>query len=380
MGGMLHGAEDVLSALRDGSLTATAPIIDLLLECVAISDGWIEAIAETGTLPEDAASVGQRLRTAMAPHLGGDAAPPAAPPTDTGWVAQLLAQHADGVGAANAAGGRIVALRYAPSRDCFFLGDDPMALIRAVPGLVALEIDMAEATAEALFDPFACTLVFRALSTAPLDEVRSLFRFVPDQTEILSVEAVAAEARPERDGSAEGGSRTLRVDGARIDQLVDIVGELVVAKNGLAHLAREAEAIDPGLARNLLAGQARIDRLVAEIHRGVMAMRLVPLSGTFRRFARPVREIAGRLGKAVTLGSAGGEVEADKTIADSLFEPILHVLRNAIDHGIEDGAARLAAGKPPVGNIALEARRSGDEIVITVTDDGAGVDLLRIAA
>jgi two-component system chemotaxis sensor kinase CheA len=379
MGRLLHAAEDLLSTVRGGRLSATGPIVTVLLDCMAASDDWLDSIERTGKLPPDSDERERALRNAMAPHLGEPEAPgsgAARNDDDTGWVAGLIDRNADAVAATRAAGGTVAALKYTPAKDCFFLGDDPMAFIRSVPNLIALEIGTREAPSLDRFDPFACNLVFAALSTAPFDSIRDIFRFVPDQIVLVEAEA----DRPDMPGQAagDGGGRTLRVDAGRVDALVDIVGELVVAKNGLSHLAQQAGATDAKLARDLLVAQATIDRLVGDMHRAVMTMRMVPLAGTFRRFARPVREIAGRLGKAVTFEIAGEDVEADKSVADGLFEPLLHVLRNAIDHGIETGEARLAAQKPAAGRIALEARRAGDQIVIAVTDDGAGVDLDKV--
>jgi two-component system chemotaxis sensor kinase CheA len=379
MGRLLHAAEDLLSTVRGGRLSATGPIVTVLLDCMAASDDWLDSIERTGKLPPDSDERERALRNAMAPHLGEPEAPgsgAARNDDDTGWVAGLIDRNADAVAATRAAGGTVAALKYTPAKDCFFLGDDPMAFIRSVPNLIALEIGTREAPSLDRFDPFACNLVFAALSTAPFDSIRDIFRFVPDQIVLVEAEA----DRPDMPGQAagDGGGRTLRVDAGRVDALVDIVGELVVAKNGLSHLAQQAGATDAKLARDLLVAQATIDRLVGDMHRAVMTMRMVPLAGTFRRFARPVREIAGRLGKAVTFEIAGEDVEADKSVADGLFEPLLHILRNAIDHGIETGEARLAAQKPAAGRIALEARRAGDQIVIAVTDDGAGVDLEKV--
>jgi two-component system chemotaxis sensor kinase CheA len=380
MGELLHAAEDLMGAVRDGRLTATKSIIGALLDCIGASDSWIDSIERTGTLPPDADALGRKLRAAMAPYMGGAGrSVTAAPEADLAWVAILVERNRAAVGEVEA-GQAIAALRYTPSADCFFLGDDPLALVRSVPGLIALEIGTRDPWTTETFDPFVCNLVLEALTSAPIDDVRRIFRLVPDQTVIV-------EARPDSpapqagDGpvAAEGGrdvaARTLRVDAARIDQLADIIGELVVAKNGLAHLVQLAAESDPKLARALGANQANIDRLVGDMHSAVMTMRMVPLARSFQRFPRVVRDIAGRLGKSVTFSLAGEEIEADKSIVDGIFEPLLHVLRNAIDHGIEDAEARRGAQKPADGHVRLEARRVGDQIVVSVTDDGAGIDV-----
>jgi two-component system chemotaxis sensor kinase CheA len=170
----------------------------------------------------------------------------------------------------------------------------------------------------------------------------------------------------------------MRVESARIDHLATEVGELVVAANGLAHVARLAERADPELAAALRAVQADIDRISGALHRAVAGIRLVSLAPTLRQLPRLVREIATATGKPVHFEMRGDSVEVDKQIADGLFEPLLHIVRNAVDHGLEDIAARAAAGKPPTGRIVLTASRQGDEVVVAVRDDGAGIDAAHV--
>jgi two-component system chemotaxis sensor kinase CheA len=383
MGELLHAAEDLLGAVRDGRLTATKSIIGALLDCIGASDAWIDSIERTGTLPSDADVLGRKLRSAMAPYLGDAGRSIAtAPEVDLAWAAILVARNHDAIGKVEA-GQAITAVRYTPSTDCFFLGDDPLALIRSVPGLIALEIGARDTWSTENFDPFVCNLLIEALTSAPVNDVRRIFRFVPDQTVIVetqpdSAAPQAADGSVATEGGRENAARTLRVDATRIDALADIIGELVVAKNGLTHLVQQAAESDPKLARALGANQANIDRLVGDMHRAVMAMRKIPLARTFQRFARLVRDIAGRLGKDIAFSVAGEDVEADKSIVDGIFEPLLHVLRNAVDHGIEDAETRRGLHKPAEGHIRLEARRASDQIVISVTDDGAGIDLDKV--
>jgi two-component system, chemotaxis family, sensor kinase CheA len=371
MGSMLHAAEDLLGAVRAQHLAAGRAVIDALLACVGTSEAWIGAIACSGALPADAGAEAERLRVALSAPLGGAAAG-LGQAVDPAWVAGLLARVE-----ASVAARAVTALRYVPAADCFYLGDDPMQLARAIPDLLFLHIGGNAPWQLENFDPFACNLCFEALSAAPAERVRAPFRFVPDQVAIVELAGGPVAERP---GAPKPGgdaaARTLRVDAARIDALVDLVGELMVAKNGLAHLA--AQAADPTLARALHASHADIERLAASMHRAVMGVRMLPLARTFRRLPRLVRDIAAQLGKEVAFDIGGEDVQADKTIVDALFEPLLHVLRNAVDHGIEDAALRRAAGKPPAGRVTLRASRAGDQIVIAVADDGAGVDPARV--
>ncbi|WP_158809483.1 chemotaxis protein CheA [Beijerinckia sp. L45] len=384
MGAVLHVAEDLLGQVRNGHFVADRPVIDALLDCISCSETWIEAIAAAGSLPQGADEDSRRLQSALKATMARDVAVAHAPATteDPSWLPPFLDRAADAVTVTRAANHALVALRYTPSSDCFFLGDDPMALARAIPGLVAFGLSARDAWDAPTLDPYACNLIIEALSTAPVDDIRAVFRFVADQVVVIEVAPgnVAATSIEQPQGSGEIATRTLRVEAGRIDALVDIVGELIVAKNALAHLAAQVAEKDATLGRALDASQADIARLVGDMHRDVMRVRMVPLAQTFRRFPRLVREIAGKLGKTVNFETVGDDVEADKGIVDGLFEPLLHVLRNAVDHGIEDAATRLAQRKPASGTISLEARRDNGQIVVTVTDDGAGIDPARLRA
>jgi two-component system chemotaxis sensor kinase CheA len=282
----------------------------------------------------------------------------------------------------------LVAIRYTPRADCFFAGDDPMALLRSVPDLVAVRLSARDPwPLAAEIDPFSCNLRIEALSGADLDRVKAVFRFVPDQ---VSLHEIAAMAQEQASGLAltnggagiamgatgAAGARMLRVDASRIDRLADLVGEMVIAKNALAHLAGQ---FDDGLDRRhvsqgLLASQAAIERLVAELHGAVMDVRMMPMRDIFRRFPRAVRDLAGQLDKVIDFSMEGEEVEADKAVVEGLFEPLLHILRNAVGHGAEPERLRLQAGKPAKTRIVLRAYRHGDRVRVEVEDDGRGID------
>lgn len=187
--------------------------------------------------------------------------------------------------------------------------------------------------------------------------------------------SAASDGGPEAAGAGEA-ARTLRVDAARVDALVTLVGELVVARNALGHLVAEAEAEGgrAALARSIRASDAVIGRLATELHRGIVSLRLLPLAQVFRRFARPVREAARGLGKEIAFAVEGEDTEADRLIVENLFEPLLHVIRNALDHGLESAEVRRGAGKPAGGRIVLRAERAGDSVAVSVSDDGRGID------
>ena len=193
----------------------------------------------------------------------------------------------------------------------------------------------------------------------------------------LTHEAVAEPAAKE---PADATLRGLRVEVERVDALVTLAGELTVAKNAVGHAAAlAATRADPASLSRLLKDQhAHLDRLVTELQRAVLNMRVLPLRHVFQRFPRLVREMVVTLDKPARLVTEGDATQADKAVVENLFEPLLHVLRNALDHGVETPRERAAVGKAPSATIAIRAYRTGDRVVVEVQDDGRGIDLARV--
>jgi two-component system chemotaxis sensor kinase CheA len=178
---------------------------------------------------------------------------------------------------------------------------------------------------------------------------------------------------PARVAAAHGGS--IRVDTQKLDGLVDLVGELVIAQSMVTRGA-EAHGIDEHLARSL--GQLR--GITADLQRTALALRMIPIRSTFQKMTRLVRDLAGQLGKEIRLVVEGDETEVDRTVIEEIGDPLMHMVRNAADHGIETAAARAASGKPAAGTITLRARHQGGFVVIEIADDGAGLDPARLRA
>jgi two-component system chemotaxis sensor kinase CheA len=171
-------------------------------------------------------------------------------------------------------------------------------------------------------------------------------------------------------------TKALKVDPAKVDQLMNLVGEMVVAKNSLPYLASRAEN-EFGireLAHQIKTQYAVINRIVEEMQDAVMKLRMIPLSLILQRFPRMVRDLSRKLGKKVELVLEGGETEVDKNIVDAIAEPLVHLIRNSLDHGIEMPDERAAAGKSACGRIVVRCKQESDGVVIEVTDDGRGID------
>jgi two-component system chemotaxis sensor kinase CheA len=173
---------------------------------------------------------------------------------------------------------------------------------------------------------------------------------------------------------------TLRVDAARIDAVMNLVGELIIGKSMLNRSMAEFDqrhARDPVRAKlsDALAFQSRV---LDELHKCVLKIRMVPVEQLFRRFPRLVRDVAKQCGKDVALELSGQNTDLDKSILDGLAEPLMHLVRNAVDHGVEDAEQRIAAQKPARGTVYLNAYHQGTQVVIEVRDDGRGIDLVQL--
>lgn len=173
---------------------------------------------------------------------------------------------------------------------------------------------------------------------------------------------------------------TLRVEQSKIDTLMNLIGELIIAKNSLSYLARKAEAGASAreLARDIKDQHAVVNRLAEDMQSAVMAIRMLPVSHVFQRFPRLVRDISRKLGKQVELVLEGEETEADKNMIEALSDPLIHMVRNSLDHGLEPAEQRLATGKPEQGTLRLSAKQENECIIVTVSDDGRGIDPERI--
>ena len=181
--------------------------------------------------------------------------------------------------------------------------------------------------------------------------------------------------RPAAAAGAEGSS--IRVGVEKVDQLINLVGELVITQ---AMLAETASAFDPALHDRLFNGMAQLERNARDLQEAVMSIRMMPMDYVFSRFPRLVRDLAGKLGKQVELVTFGQATELDKSLIERIIDPLTHLVRNSLDHGIETVDKRVAAGKDAVGQLVLSAAHHGGNIVIEVSDDGGGLNRERILA
>lgn len=213
------------------------------------------------------------------------------------------------------------------------------------------------------------TLSIEALDGAPAEIVVEEVVVADVPTPVAAAPVEAADA-----GKAARAAESVRVPADRLDELMDRVGELVIAQSRLSQLA------DNGADLALRAVSEEIARLSGELRDTMMVLRMVPVATLFGRFRRLVHDLARETGKAIELSTDGETTEIDKTVIERLADPLVHLIRNAADHGLESAEDRAAAGKPATGRIRLAAHQSGGEVVITIRDDGRGIDRDRVRA
>ena len=295
------------------------------------------------------------------------------------------------------------------NKDVLVNGSNPLLLLDELRGLgecrVTVQCDGVPPLAE--MEPDGCYLAWDILLTMahPRSAIDEVFMFVIDDMHLLvePADAVGKTAAPEiraeaapaasvahapppaaaqaehaagaHEPSAKRGGKdasTIRVPAERLDEMMDRVGELVIAQARLTQLAT-AGGGTKGVAEE-------IERLTSALRDAMMGIRMVPIGSLFGRFRRLVHDLSRDLGKEIEMTTAGEETELDKTMIERLADPLVHVIRNAADHGLEDPEVRRAAGKPPAGHINLVARHAGAEVLISVGDDGRGLDAKRIRA
>lgn len=391
-----HHVEALLEQLRSGRKELTPDLSTLLLKC---SDQIHLLIDAAQTQQPDTANA-RAIREEFVRQLR-------AAYEVEGMTAEPHADASRDVAAESIAGADAhwhIDVRFGP--DLLRNGMDPLSILTYLATLGQLS-DVACNSTDIpdldTIDPESCYLACRfGLTTdASRERIEGAFSFVRDEC-VVRIEAVsppaglgnappAAEsvtaagtaasndrevAEKNREGQikapAADDSRYIRVQAERLDHVINVVGELVIASAGAALLARESKH------RRLIESTQLIDDLVDEIRGGALQLRMVPIGDTFARFRRTVRDTAAKLGKEINLEVSGGDTELDKSVVEHIVDPLMHLVRNALDHGIETPAQRVAAGKLPAGTLSLGACHDSGSIVIRIVDDGRGIDREKV--
>jgi two-component system chemotaxis sensor kinase CheA len=402
--GVAHAVEDLLDAVRADDLAVTPERMDLVfdgLDAIAAAVDDVAAGGDAATTHDDLVAALRAAATDSDPATGDASADPDSAPTDSdpfraaGFLSAVVADAevaADGTesqtdanettdGATHVVqvrlrdGGlrgvdaglfldalpeRIDRLDTTPSEDALRAGefDGEFELV------VGTDLD-AETLTETVERTWAC-------DTAVVTTVGDDAAAAEESADAVDDSAPVAAAEPTAPSAPE--IRAIRVDVDQLDGLYELVEQLVTTRIKLRR------SLDPDHDSAAIEQLDELEKSSAKLQNQVMRMRLIPLSKVFDKFPRLVRDLCRAQDKQVDFRVRGSDVELDRTILDALGDPVMHLLRNAVDHGVESPADREAAGKPPAGTIELAATREHDRVVITLTDDGAGLDPERIRA
>jgi two-component system chemotaxis sensor kinase CheA len=338
---LAHRLENLLDAYRAGRVRPRPEGIQLLFRAIDALRAAVDAIAEGTPVAAPPEVLAALDRGATPDAQSGGAAQRQASPDAPALPALRRVSLVIRPGASMRGARALVAVKRAEA-----LG----RVSAAEPPIAALERE-----------EFDGRLAFTLEAGAPDDAVLEALRGSAD------VESVSIAPAPEVGSAPAARGRHIRVDQVRLDAMMKQVGELTVARNRLVELAHGG---DPALVDL----SARISRLVSDLQAEVLASRMTPVGEAFERFPRLVRDLARELGKRIRLDLEGEEIELDRAVLDELVEPLMHLVRNAADHGIEPPDDRTAAGKAPEGRLLISAARERRTVTIRVTDDGRGID------
>jgi two-component system chemotaxis sensor kinase CheA len=404
-----HTCETILDELRGNRMQVSRHITDLLLKSVDVMRAMLRAVQHKE--PIDAQRVAD-LQFDLELAIAQKQAPAPAPAAPLAVAAPAAARPASA---------HRWEIEFRPYPQLFVHGNDPLRMLRELAELgdLSVQLDARQLPPLADLDPEACYFAWQltvdteatrevieqvfdwaegdcelkirdahsgttsiapaaapAAESAPASNVVSL---VPEgkSAEPVRAPAAAAEAAeaPKQQGLGDGAS--IRVSTEKIDELMNTVGELVITQSMLTQLGAK---VSGAVAEQLRSGLAQLERNVRELQESVMRVRMLPISFVFSRFPRMVRDLSQRLGKQVELKVTGDQTELDKTVLEKIGDPLVHLVRNSVDHGIEMPDARVAAGKNATGTVFLEAYHKGGNITVEVGDDGGGLNKDRIAA
>jgi two-component system chemotaxis sensor kinase CheA len=374
-----HALEALLDAMRSGTIPATAEVVDALLESVDVVSKMVQAAERNETPPP---GLGGMLLTKLEKLLGNKNGTSASTETAYGIfdeTPERLSQQ------------RLYNIDFIPHETLFFSGNEPLLILRELKTLGDTQINAITHRLPLLdnLDSTKCYLGWsiQLHTEATEAKIREVFEFVDDQCTltltvqnseqptIVAVQSSTTSPASDKTTPTASGVTSIRVDLEKIDRLINMVGELVITE---AMLRAQARLLPNEQFTDLMRGIEELSQHTREIQEAVMAVRMQPVKSIFARIPRIVRDLSTQLGKDIRLITSGENTEVDKTIIEQLADPLNHMIRNAVDHGIERPTDRLTSGKPAQGTISLAAFHRGGRIVIEVNDDGGGINREKV--
>lgn len=379
--GFTHCLESLLDGMRDGQITATSELVQLLLSSADTLGALIDVAKNGGAVPPELEEMIRRLEGAM------------------GQRAAIAEGPSPRTPCCESCSGREYRILFTPGPDLLRHGMDPLLLLRDLAQLgevLEVQVDASRLPDLQSIVPDECYFgwTVRMRSEKSAAELQGVFIFVEESSRI-SIETLPADAPVDAAPSEEqpvgqktrepaGAARpksaectSIRVSVEKVDELINLVGELVIAQSMVNQVVSRIPSDAMGALQESLAAMNRSTR---DLQERVMSVRMVPLASVFRRFPRLVHDLAGSLGKRVAIEIVGEDTELDKQMIEQIGDPLTHLVRNAVDHGIESPQQRIEEGKAAEGKLTLRAYQEGGNVVIAISDDGRGLDRARIRA
>jgi two-component system chemotaxis sensor kinase CheA len=369
---LAHALEDLLSTIRNGKLTATRPIIDVMLEGVDTLEQGLASIKEGEPERINASHLLEELREKTTKKEEQTTSIPADTKLSPEEQRRISESAQEGVRAIlffDQKSPLKIAKSMLLIRDLTAKGE----LVRCQPTLEQIKEGDMGSELELILLPQDRAATEQSLSG--IYGVKEVMMMAlsetytkPETRSIEEKEEAKSQIIQKHHAEVIKQVQSVRVDMARLDKLMNLAGELLISNIRLQDINKKGEETGlEGISKE-------IDRLILELQDQVMKIRLVPIGNIFNRFPRMVRDLAAKEGKEVSLEIKGSEIEFDRTVLDQIGEPLVHMIRNGVDHGIETAAEREAAGKEKKGSIILDVSREKSQAVITVKDDGQGID------
>lgn len=380
-----HVLEALLDAMREGKVPVSREAVDTLLKAADIVTQMVHA-ARDGVRPPE--GFGAEIRARLEQFAGGSAQ--AGESADYGLF--------DDAPMESGAQTRSWRIDFAPHETLFSTGNEPLLLLRELKRLGQAEITAYTSRVQEIAylpSATACYLGWsvQLATDKPEAAIREVFEFVTDHADIKieAIDAPPAEAEdkpmapravkiapaPDETGARAMPTTSIRVDLDKVDRLVNMIGELVITE---AMLRAQTRDFPVEQFTGLMRGVDELSQHTRELQEAVMSVRMQPVKSIFSRMPRIVRDISAQLGKDIRLVTSGENTEVDKTVIEQLSDPLMHMIRNSCDHGIEKPEVRVQNGKPAQGTIHLSADHRGGRIVIEIRDDGAGINRERVLA
>ncbi len=376
-----HVLEALLDSMRAGAVKPSKMVVDMLLKSVDIVTQMVRA-AQDNVAPPD--GLGAELLAQLKEVSSGS------DDGKAGGVGQQAVMKKEA-----AAEEHCWQINFAPHETLLATGNEPLLILRELARLGKTEVTAFTHRVPPLeeLNPTCCYIGWSInLHTAsPETVIREVFEFVADHCdlaiireekssdnqEIVEVRPNAIKLAADDNGAKVVQATSIRVDLEKVDRLVNMVGDLVITE---AMLKAQSRDFVGGQYLGLLRGIDELSQHTRELQEAVMAVRMQPVKSIFSRMPRIVRDTSAQLGKEIRLVTSGENTEVDKTVIEQLGDPLTHMIRNSVDHGIESPQVRLAAGKPEEGTIYLSADHRGGRIVIEIRDDGAGINRAKVLA